>query len=229
MNQTFNDHFTAIQTQTIGKVPHYHFLFDGPAGKFEALLAVPAIENTYNAIAVVCHPHPLFEGTMHNKITYIIAKTLNDIGVPTLRFNFRGVEKSDGHYGDGEGEKDDLLSAIKKMQTMFPEHHLWLGGFSFGSCMVLKVCHEQNAQQLITVAPPVKAEYFTNITPPEQHWLLLQGLADEVVNAQDVLEWCSTLTSPPTIKTYEDVGHYFHRRLPDIKNAILEHLQNQSI
>jgi len=223
----FSEYFTSIQSQNIGRIPHHHFMFDGPAGKIEALLAAPETENTYNAIAIICHPHPLYEGTLHNKITYMIAKTLTELGIPTLRFNFRGVEKSVGSYSGGVGEKDDLLSAVNKMKQIFPDKELWLGGFSFGSCMALKVCHSLNAAQLFTVAPPVKAEYFTDITPPKCPWLLLQGLADEVVDAQDVINWCSSLDSPPTIKTYEDVGHYFHRRLPEIKNAIINHLLEQ--
>lgn len=221
----FTQHFTAINSQNIGKVPHHHFLFDGPAGKIEALLAAPQTENTHNAIAVVCHPHPLYEGTLHNKITYMIAKTLIEHGIPTLRFNFRGVEKSEGAFADGEGEKDDLISAIAKMKQMFPDKNLWLGGFSFGSCMALKVSQEQNATQLFTVAPPVKADYFTGIIAPQCPWLLLQGLADEVVNAQDVLDWCNTLSSQPDIRTFDDVGHYFHRRLPEIKNAMTSHIK----
>ncbi len=217
-------HFTAIKSQRIGKVPHHHFLFDGPTGQLEALLAAPETQNSLNAIAVVCHPHPLHEGTLHNKITYMIAKTLIDHGIPTLRFNFRGVGKSQGSFANGVGEKDDLISAIEKMRQIFPDKHLWLGGFSFGSCMALKASHEENAKQLFTVAPPVKAIYFTNFTPPQCPWLLLQGLADEIVNAQDVLDWCSELESPPKILTYDGVGHYFHRRLGDIKSAITAHI-----
>ncbi|MDH3326415.1 MAG: alpha/beta hydrolase [Gammaproteobacteria bacterium] len=222
----FTDHFTAIQSQTIGKIPHHHFLFDGPTGKLEALLAAPDSENTYNAIAVVCHPHPLYEGTLNNKITYMIAKTLADLGIPTLRFNFRGVEKSEGVYSDGIGEKDDLISAVEIMKKMFPDNNLWLGGFSFGSYIALKTSHELNAKRLITVAPAVRSFDFSEITIPDCPWVLLQGLADEVVNAQDVLDWCDSLSSPPHIKTFEGVGHYFHRRLPDIKQAILEHINN---
>ena len=220
----YTDHFNAIESQNIGKVPHHHFLFDGPDGKLEALLAVPETENTHNAIAVVCHPHPLYEGSLHNKITYMIAKTLIDHGIPTLRFNFRGVEKSEGSYANGNGEKNDLLSAIEKMHQMFPDKNLWLGGFSFGSCMALKVSHQQNAKQLFTVAPPVKADYFTDIITPECPWLLLQGLADEVVDAHDVLNWCHGLDSPPEIKAFADIGHYFHRRLPEIRNAMNAHI-----
>jgi len=223
--QMYADHFTAIDSQNIGQVPHYHFLFDGPDGKLEGLLAAPKKDNTYNAFAVVCHPHPLFEGTLHNKVTYIIAKTIIDHGIPTLRFNFRGVEMSKGRFANGIGEKDDLLCAINKMKQIFPNKDLWLGGFSFGACMTLKVCENQNATQLFTVAPPVNADYFTDIIAPTCPWLLLQGLADEVVNAQEVLDWCRHLDSPPETRTFEDIGHYFHRRLPEIKKAMTSHIK----
>lgn len=225
----FTDHFTPLQTQNIGKVPHFHFLFDGPEGKLEALLATPKENNPHNAIAVVCHPHPLYEGTMHNKVTYMIAKTFTELGIPTLRFNFRGVEKSEGEYGNGIGEADDLACAVKKMQQMFPGHSLWLGGFSFGAYIAIRTCNELNARQLVTIAPPVGSDYFQVKHPPECRWLLLQGLSDEVVDAQAVLTWCKGLHPPPDIKTFEGVGHYFHRRLPDIKNAILEHINDQTL
>lgn len=233
----YTDHFTAIQSQRIGKIPHYHFLFDGAAGKLEALLAVPDTlpeaheksieheENVLNAIAVICHPHPLHEGTMHNKVTYMIAKTLTDLGIPTLRFNFRGVEQSQGVHADGIGERDDLNCAIEKMKQMFPNKNLWLGGFSFGAYISISVSQQQSASQLISVAPPVKASYFKNINPPQCPWLVLQGLADEVVNAQDVIDWCTNLAMPPELITYDDIGHYFHRRLPEIKTAILNHIK----
>jgi len=221
----YTDHFTSIQSQNIGKVPHHHFLFDGPTGKLEALLAVPDTNNTHNAIAIVCHPHPLHEGTMHNKVTYMIAKTLTDLGIPTLRFNFRGVEKSEGNHANAIGERQDLICAVEKMRQMFPDKKLWLSGFSFGAYISISVSCELNAAQLISVAPPVAAPYFNTPTPPECPWILLQGLADEVVNAQNVLDWCNSLESPPEIKTYADVGHYFHRRLPEIKTAILTHVK----
>jgi len=218
------DHFTAIQSQSINHIPHHHFLFDGPCGKLEAILAAPESENPHSAIAVICHPHPLHEGTLHNKVTYIIAKTLIDIGIPTLRFNFRGVEKSEGEFDDGKGEVDDLKSAVSKMNEMFPDKNLWLGGFSFGSYVALKASNSINTKRLITVAPAVTSFYFDDIVIPDCPWLLLQGLEDEVIEAQKVLEWCDSLEKPPSIATFEGVGHYFHRRLPDIKKAILQHI-----
>jgi len=219
------DHFTPIQSQNIGRIPHHHFLFDGPSGKLEALLAAPETDNTFNAIAIVCHPHPLHEGTMHNKVTYMIAKTYAELGIPTLRFNYRGVEKSEGEYGNGKGETEDLISAVKKMREMFPDKDLWLGGFSFGSYISLRAASQLNTKQLVTVAPAVTSFDFNVIDIPECPWLLLQGLEDEVVEAQKVLDWCHSLERQPEIKTFEGVGHYFHRRLPDIKHSIIEHIK----
>ena len=114
-----------ISTRTISGITDCHFISDGPAGKLEYVLSVPETDNRLQAIAVVCHPHPLFDGTLNNKVTYTIARSLNKIGVPALRFNFRGVEKSDGAFDNGNGELADLMAAIEKIQSIFPDKDLF--------------------------------------------------------------------------------------------------------
>src|SRR4029453_7853334 len=102
----------------------------GPAGSIQALLGVPANVGNPRAIAVICHPHPLYGGTMTNKVVHVLAKAFNEVGVPAVRFNYRGVGASVGTYDDGNGETDDTLAALHWAAQRWPEAELWLGGFS---------------------------------------------------------------------------------------------------
>src|SRR3989442_12409684 len=109
--------------------------FTGPAGRIEAILKEPAGRVT--GAAIVCHPHPLFGGTMHNKVVYRIARTFPDAGFAVLRFNFRGAGRSEGEHDYGRGEQDDLRAAIQFIESKYPGSEIWLAGFSFGSAGML--------------------------------------------------------------------------------------------
>src|ERR1035438_671817 len=109
------------------------FFLDGPAGRLEALLWTPAPPAASRFAAVVCHPHPLFGGTMHNKVVYQAAKSLSALGLPVLRFNFRGTGLSAGAHDRGAGEVDDVRAALQLLAAEFPTSQLLLAGFSFGS------------------------------------------------------------------------------------------------
>src|SRR5947199_3598029 len=110
---------------------------EGPSGKIEAILKEPPQEVT--RAVVVSHPHPLFGGTMHNKVVYRIAKTFQDAGFATLRYNFRGTQRSEGTHDQGRGERGDLRSAIHFIEEKYPKAELWLSGFSFGAAMTVHV------------------------------------------------------------------------------------------
>src|SRR5262250_1944742 len=128
--------------------------FEGPAGRIEAILKEPATEVA--RIAIVCHPHPLFGGTMHNKVVYRIARAFQEAGFAVLRFNFRGVRLSEGTHDEGRGEENDLLAAMAFMEQKFPGAKLWLSGFSFGSAVMIRVaCRDTRAVGLVAVGFPV--------------------------------------------------------------------------
>src|SRR2546425_9859432 len=110
--------------------------FPGPAGRIEAILKEPA--GRVMRAAIVCHPHPLFGGTMHNKVVYRIARTFQNAGFAVLRFNFRGAGRSEGEHDYGRGEKDDLRAAIQSTEDKNPGSKIWLAGFSFGTTVMLK-------------------------------------------------------------------------------------------
>src|SRR5574337_2096335 len=128
--------------------------FQGPAGMLEGLLDKPL--DAPRAVAVVCHPHPLQQGAMTNKVTYILARAFNDLGALSLRFNFRGVGKSTGRYDNGVGETGDALAALDWLSAQHRGLPLWLGGFSFGAYVALRAQSERPVRRLVTVAPAVE-------------------------------------------------------------------------
>ncbi len=110
--------------------------FEGPAGPLEGALALP--EGAPRAVAVLCHPHPLYDGTMHNKVVHTLARTFTAAGIAALRFNFRGVGDSAGAYDEGDGETEDALAAVAFAHDRTGDVPLWLAGFSFGASVALR-------------------------------------------------------------------------------------------
>ena len=128
----------------------------GPAGALETLLEVPAAGAPVGGFAVVCHPHPLHGGTMQNKVVHTLARALQEAGIATLRFNFRGVGASAGSYDEGRGEIEDALAVIAYGRARWPGAALTLAGFSFGAQVALLAAPSSAPARLITVAPPVE-------------------------------------------------------------------------
>jgi alpha/beta superfamily hydrolase len=193
---------------------------NGGAGGIEALLDEPRAAPA--AVAVVCHPHPLFQGTMHNKVAHILARAFTDLGALALRFNFRGVGASAGEHDRGEGETDDTVAVAQWLREQHPNLPFWLGGFSFGAMVALRAAARLQPTALITVAPPV--ERLGAFAHPHCPWLLLQGEADDVVDGAAVLEWARGLAPPPEIATFPGVGHFFHGNLNALRAAVKERL-----
>lgn len=199
--------FTAPRTTPIG--------IAGTTGNIEALLEEPAGQRVA-AFGVICHPHPLGGGTMTNKVVHALARAMQKCGAPTLRFNFRGVGASAGVFDDGAGETQDALAVIAAGRERWPGAALWLAGFSFGSFVALQVCNTARANKLVTVAPPVGRWDFSAISAPQCPWLILQGDADELVDAEAVLAWAAGSPARPEVHLLNGVGHFFHGRLHDI-------------
>jgi len=209
-----------FDTKTANNIHYQQFLTQGPDGEIECILSSPLENKPIKNIAIICHPHPLYSGSMNNKVVFTIAKTLNKYNIPVLRFNFRGVERSEGKYDNGIGEKKDLQAVANLMRELYPSQSLWLGGFSFGSYIAASMQQTLNAKHLITVAPAVISFDFDAFPEPDCSWLLIQGLADEVVDANEVLNWANNLQKPPVIHTLENTSHFFHRRLVDLAKII---------
>lgn len=198
------------------------FLLSGPAGDLEAASEPGETKGKAPAvgIAVICHPHPLHGGTMHNKVVTIIERSLRELGLDTVRFNFRGIGKSAGTFDEGEGESDDLAAVVAWARTVRPGVPLWLAGFSFGSYVALRNAMRLDADALITIAPPVGRWNFDAIELPDCPWLVVQGEEDEVVDPQVVFEWIENLDVSPHLVRMPETSHFFHRRLMDLRGAI---------
>ena len=197
----------------------------GPAGRLEALLETPRDAGDA-AVAVLCHPHPQFQGTMLNKVVHTLGRAANDLGAPALRFNFRGVGASDGAYAGGAGEAEDALAAIAWARDRYPRAALWLCGFSFGAMVACRAALEVNPAWLISVAPPVeRMAGLLEGRQPACPWLVVQGDADEVVDPHSVADWIQGLSRPPELVMLPGVDHFFHGRLNLLRSTVVERLR----
>mgnify|MGYP000503394694 FL=1 len=199
----------------------------GPAGAIEALIDVPEADVAKRACAVLCHPHPQHGGTMRNKVVTIMERSLRELGLATVRFNFRGVGDSEGQFAEGVGEADDLRAVLDWVRATRPDDTLWLGGFSFGAYISIEVANEYPIGQLVSIAPPAGRFDLNTLTHPKCPWLVVQGSEDEVVSAASVQAWAEALTPPPMMVMMDGAGHFFHRRLMDLRGVIKNHVQGQ--
>ncbi len=195
----------------------------GPAGPLEALIAEPVAFDGKRA-AIVCHPHPLHGGTMHNKVVHTMARTCEEMGVASLRFNFRGVGASAGAFDDGAGETEDARAAADWARQRWPGAELWLAGFSFGAFVAALLAADPKVAplvaQLVSVAPPVHRFAGPGWVRPSAPWLIVQGDADDLVDVEDVKRWAGSQVPPPNLIVLEGAGHYFHGRLHELKDLL---------
>lgn len=198
-------------------------LISGPAGQQELLISSP--DAVRDITCIICHPHPVHGGTMHNKVVYMLASTLEACNVKTVRFNFRGVQKSEGVFDHGVGELDDLLNVTQWVKQHYPDDDIWLAGFSFGAFIALKANQLCYAKQLIAVAPPVGKPYFQDMPPIVCPWILVQGGQDKIIDADKVMHWAKEQMPPPEIIFMPEAGHFFHGQLVEMKNYLLNLLK----
>jgi alpha/beta superfamily hydrolase len=192
-------------------------LIDGPIGSLEIL--VTRAENA-RAVAVICHPHPLHGGTMHNKVVSTLMRAARDQGASTIRFNFRSVGQSAGEHADGIGEIDDCQAVIDWAASEFAGLPLWLMGFSFGGYVAAATARAQPAwpAAVVLVAPSVERLPFADLMPLPGQVDVMMGEADEVVASQDVFD---LLEGQPgvTLVRFPETGHFFHGKLVELKAA----------
>ena len=198
----------------------------GPAGDIEAAIDLPAPQDERAGTAVICHPLPVQGGTMHNKVVVMIERSLRELGLRTVRFNFRGVGNSAGEFDEGRGETLDLLAVAEWVQKVRPNDALWLAGFSFGSYVALLAARHLPVKQMISVAPPVGRWDFSAAIAPPCPWLVVQGEDDDIVEPQKVYEWVDGMADKPTLVRMPETGHFFHRRLMDLRGAVKNGVRN---
>ena len=199
---------------------------EGAVGNIEAILHLPehgGVTAPAKAVVICCHPHPQFGGTMTNKVVHTLAKTFSKMGVPALRFNFRGIGSSDGNYDDGRGESEDLLKLSKIMQHSWPEQQLWLAGFSFGSWIAATCAEAASATQLLSIAPPVQNFDADSFNTPSCPWTVVMGEDDEVVEPDQVFAWIDAQKNPPQLIRFPETGHFFHGKMVKLSDILMEH------
>lgn len=200
----------------------------GPAGRIELRLQAgdPAgPQAALRAVAVIAHPHPLHGGSLSNKVVVTLARCYRDLGVDTVRFNFRGVGQSEGEYDQGRGEADDLAAVVQAAVTQAdaqPARPLLLAGFSFGSAMVAARANALNARHLTLVAPPVERyPYGAGFDMP---LCTLIGSADELVDVAAVQQWSEALPGRRSFHRLAGASHFFHGQLVLLKTTLAQQL-----
>ena len=201
---------------------------DGPTGRLEALLNAGA-ENATHA-AVVCHPHPLFGGTLHNKVVFHTMKALNSFGFPVLRFNFRGTGLSQGEHDQGNGEVDDVRSALDWLDA---EYHLPMlfAGFSFGAAVGLRAaCADSRVRAVIGVGTPVGPVAADSEVPRTYSFDFLQdcmkpklfvsGARDQFAPRAKLEALVASASEPKKLVMIEGADHFFEGRLRELRDAI---------
>ena len=199
----------------------------GPAGGLEAILEQPKSSSEVGC-AVVCHPHPLHGGTLHNKVVHTLSRAFMNCDFSTLRFNFRGVGDSDGIFDNGEGELQDVLAAVSWMRERSPHLPLWLAGFSFGAAMAVRAAVESTPAGLVSVAPAT-SRFAGNLNgQPDCPWLIVQGDQDELVPVDETIDWVNTLNPGPELQVFADTEHFFHGKLVLLRNAVEEFIRERA-
>lgn len=194
----------------------------GAAGRADAGAQATGGGAEGSRYAVVCHPHSLYGGTMDNKVVTTVARALREAGMTTLRFNFRGVGTSEGVFDSGVGETADADAVAAWGAARWPGRGLVIAGFSFGAYVALRLAQQRPATHLITIAPAVGRFDFSGLEPPPCPWLVVQGDADEVVDAQSVIAWRDALEPRPQLLIMPGAGHFFHGRLLELRDAVLD-------
>lgn len=196
------------------------FEIQGKVGAIEGVLH--PVESS-QAYAVICHPHPLYGGTMNNKVVTTIATTLQKLGINAIRFNYRGIGKSEGSYGDMVGEVEDAISVSEYVLSSFDVGKLHFAGFSFGAYISAKAAQQLrdrvSVPHLMLVAPSVLHSPFENALPLAAPATVIMGEEDEVVPFDEVYKWVTGLEKVEFISMPE-TSHFFHRKLLDLRDHI---------
>ncbi len=196
---------------------------DGPAGRLEGLLNAGSAEAKYAAI--VCHPHPLFGGTLHNKVVFHAMKALNSFGFPVLRFNFRGTGLSEGEHDSGVGEVEDVRTALDWLEREFASPIIFCG-FSFGAAVGVRAsCSDERVRALIALGLPAVSvadrvydfEFLRESTKPK---LFVSGSRDEYGPPGRLEALVDTFAEPKKLVRIEAGDHFFEGRLREMRDAI---------
>jgi len=198
-----------------------NFFLDGPSGRLEAILWTPTRSAPISLAVVFCHPHPLFGGTLHNKVVYQAAKSLDSLGIPVLRFNFRGAGRSAGEHDRGVGETSDVQAAINFLAQEFQNVPLLVGGFSFGSWVGLRAgCADARVHELIGLGIPVNSSDFTYLDSCQKPKLIVQGTEDQYGSWEKVEPVVARMAGETRLSFVQGADHFFTGHLDQLDRAI---------
>ncbi|MDX2049746.1 MAG: alpha/beta hydrolase [Rickettsiaceae bacterium] len=204
--------------------------FNGPAGRIEGKFFQSSDERA--PAAIVLHPHPLYGGSMNNKVVYAVYKTLMQSGMSVLRINFRGVGRSQGNFDSGVGELSDAATALDWLQIKTPlAKEFWLAGFSFGSWIALQlIMRRPEVNNFIAVSPPVNKFDFSFLSPCPIPGLIVHGNQDSIVDEASVISLVDKLTKQKNLKvdfrSIDGADHFFRNKINDLEEIIQDYLQN---
>ena len=194
--------------------------FPGPAGRLEGVLFC-RVDERPPAAAVFCHPHPQMGGTMHNRVAYRASEAIFARGLPTLRFNFRGVGRSQGEWSGGAGEVEDAAAAAAFLSQLYPGRPLLLGGFSFGAGVALSLGpRDGRVAALLAVAPAVRGRDFSALARSGKPKAVVLGTADEFCPLADLRSSYPEWSEPKAIRLVAGAGHFFDGRLGELAAAV---------
>jgi len=200
-----------------------NFFLNGPEGRLEAIFWRPEGNVSPPIAAVVCHPHPLFGGTMHNKVVYQTAKSFDALGLAVLRFNFRGTGMSAGTHDRGRGERGDVVAALDFLAVEFPATPLLVAGFSFGCFVGLRVgCKDDRVTECIGLGTPVNNTDFSFLHECAKPKLFVHGENDEFGDIKKVEQLVESLPGEKQLVVVSDVDHFFVGKLKEVDAAISE-------
>ncbi len=204
-----------------------HVNIPTPQGHLEGILKPEEDGSQPPFTGLVCHPHPLGGGTMHNKVVFKVAQTLQQgFDIPTLRFNFRGVGHSSGTYDEGRGEIEDVRYALEFLSRRYPGVPAIISGFSFGSWVGLRVAAaDDRVQAMIGLGVP--ARLFENDTLQDCHKpkLFIHGTLDEVAPYDQAAQWFEQVPAPKRMVTVENADHFFQGRLDEVQEIVSNFIQ----
>jgi alpha/beta superfamily hydrolase len=200
------------------------FFIEGDVGPLECALDLPEPEQfaTPRGIALIAHPHPLYGGTMDNKVAQTLARAFVSLGYAATRMNFRGVGQSAGTYDEGRGETDDMAVLLAHMQQRYPDREFALAGFSFGTFVQAqlqqRLIERQSAAERLVLVGSAAGKWAMPAVPANT--ILIHGELDDTVLLTDVLDWARPQDLPVIVIPGAD--HFFHRKLQHIKNLVVE-------
>jgi alpha/beta superfamily hydrolase len=190
-------------------------------GQLEAILKAPS--GPIRGTALVLHPHPLFGGTMHNKVVFRAAAALNDAGLLALRLNFRGVGQSTGEHDEGRGERDDARAGLDYLAENYPGEEITLCGFSFGARVGMEVgTSDTRVRRLISIGTPVDKYDFSFLKECRKPILFVQGDRDEFGRVEPLRQLVEQIPTSAQLKVIQGAGHFFDDQLDELKRAITE-------